>query len=724
MNSVVIRLILTSCFIFVFDNAFSQKWIPLGSSVRDDAVIKQVLEDDENSYKVRISLNGLYDNEVTNEFGTFHSVSFGTGGQLNKEGEPSLPVIPYLIAIPPGTTPDVSIENELWDGISIGKILPAQKQSFVNVEDSVFYIKEEAYDHSYIPQMIKLTQEMNWRGIRNVGIQICPFKYNPQLDSLCVLKEFVLNIAFKKQNNKATTSNIGLQKEHGRFGVFDNTVYSEPLTLNNRSNDNYDYLIILGNNSICDTLKLKEFRRWKALKGYKTKVVTCNSIGSSDTAIKNYISSEYSNGVRYVLLVGNDSIIPSHEYRDTVEINGITYYKEIPSDYWYGCILGNDEEQDVAIGRFPVSSSSQFSNIINKTIKYETWKNLMYRTMLVVYKDEDEITNFYQICCDDIAQYHYSEPMVFHSIYGEDSASTNAYVTSLINQGSHIVNYRGHASESYWGKPSWNKIGESYTTSQLDSINGNTNTVFFSITCKTGNITTDTCMLVKFLCSPNGAAAFLGSSLSSDNTINTKFDKKLFINLLDSTIYCYGDLNMKSFIDVFKENLSGNLARDNAYSYVCGGDPTLEIWTANPQKFMDVDINYANGNMIIKKTDTCSVMINVSSPDGELLNSVSMNTQTMTIPKPANKFYLSLIKHNKIPYVVYCDFERNMLNGENVDYNGFYGNTPFSMGRINNESSGDVVVKNGSKLTVKLGSGGVLLNKGFSVESGGSLIIK
>jgi len=48
------------------------------------------------------------------------------------------------------------------------------------------------------------------------------------------------------------------------------------------------------------------------------------------------------------------------------------------------------------------------------------------------------------------------------------------------------------------------------------------------------------------------------------------------------------------------------------------------------------------------------------------------------------------------------------------------------MGKEDNddEFEGDVVVNNGSKLTVKLGSGGVLLKKGFSVESGGSLIIK
>ena len=316
--------------------------------------------------------------------------------------------------------------------------------------------------------------------------------------------------------------------------------------------------------------------------------------------------------------------------------------------------------------------------------------------------------------------------MMFNHVYGTYSSSTNAYVTSLINQGSHIVNYRGHAAAGFWGNPGWNIINESYDKYQLDSMSINTNTVFFSIACNSGNILTDTCMLQKFLCSPRGAAAFLGSSINSDNGTNTDYNRKLFKNLLDSTKYCYGELNMKSFMDVLIINNFGKYAIDNAYSYICGGDPTLEIWTANPQKFQDVDVNYANGNMIAKKTDTCPVTINVTSLDGELLNSVPMNTQTVTFPKPANKFYFSLISHNKIPYVVYCDFEKDCLHDEVVDYNGFYANTPFSMGKEDNddEFEGDVVVNNGSKLTVKLGSGGVLLKKGFSVESGGSLIIK
>ena len=705
----------------MFGNTFSQKWIPLGNAVRGEAVTKEVLEDDENSYKVRISLNGLYDKEVTNELGTFHSVSFGTEGQLRNVGEPSLPVIPYLIAIPPGTTPIVTIEDESWESISIGKILPEQKPSYDMDRVSEFYIKEDVYNHSYIPQMVNQTKEMNWRGVRNVGLQVCPFKYHPQKDTLSVLKEFVINIEFNNQD-KESSVNTNLQKSSSQFGVFDNTVYSEsPLRSNNNVNDNYDYLIIVANDTIFTSQKMTEFRRWKALKGYKTKVVTYNSIGTAPSYIKNYICNEYDKGVRYVLLVGNCSNIPSYDYSYTNSNNQSTI---CASDYWYGCVLGNDAEQDVAIGRFPARTFNQFSNMVDKTLKYETYKNLAFKTLLIAHMEPE-----YILCCDSIWSNSYSVFTLFYRIYGTNNSVTNATINNRINSKAHIVNYRGHASSGYWGDPAWNENGESYTITQIDSLNDNTNAVFYSIACSSGDITTYNSMLDVFLRSPRGAVAFFGASKPTNTGVNTYYNKTLYKNLIDSMVYCYGDLNMNTYIDVFKTYNNWGPAVDDAYSYICGGDPTLELWTSYGKKITGVDVNYSNGNIIVSTTDTCKFKVYLSSVDGELLGSFTTNNQTATIPIPANnanQFYFSLINHNRIPYVVYCDLEKNYLQALDVDYNGFYANTPFSMGEFVDvdDDIGDVVVKYGSKLIIKLGTGGVLLDGGFRVESGGALNIK
>jgi hypothetical protein len=263
---------------------------------------------------------------------------------------------------------------------------------------------------------------------------------------------------------------------------------------------------------------------------------------------------------------------------------------------------------------------------------------------------------------------------------------------------------------------------------EIDSLSPNTNSVFFSIACNSGNIghPDSVSMLEVFTCSPKGAAAFLGSSTGSDTWVNSAYNKMIYRYLLDSAEYRFSDINMKAFISLIREQPNAANIKNNAYSYICGGDPSLELWTATPQNINAVEVDYIDGKMVVNTADTCQYDVFISSVDGDLLGKLFTNNHSVNFPKPAEKFYLSLVKHNRIPYVVYCDFERNSLQDVNVDYNGFYGQTPFAMGeRVNEDDKiGDVVIKNDSKINIKLGDGGVLLDNGFKVEKGGKLIIK
>lgn len=719
-----IKMLLTFFFLSFFGNSFSQDWIPIGDGLKGKALTKEILEDDEVAYKVRIRLNGMHDIKIPNERGVFHCLSFDEEERLMKPGEPALPIIPLLIAIPSGSTPLVSIESESWEGMNMGAVLPAQKPSFDGMGSQKFFINEKAYKMPFIPHKLSVSEEKNWRGINNIGVQICPFMYYPNLDSLCVMKEFILKIDFQRSTANRLVK-PSLIKESSRFGLFDNTVFSEYSSkAGNSLNDNYDYLIIVGSSTIYQSQAMKDFRRWKALKGFKSKAVLVDSIGNDTSSIKSYITAEYSKGVRYVLLVGNvySVVAKDVDYLDYDNTPTGTF----KSDYWYGCILGNDDEQDVAIGRFPVSSLEQFSNIVQKSIRYETWKNLYYRALLMAHKEHNGYYYTYITCCDTIKNRTYSEPISFYKEYGTSYYATNAVVNSNINQGTHIINYRGHASADYLGNPEWNVSSQSYNKTELDSLSSNTNSVFLSIACYTGNIASQNSMLEAYTCSPKGAAAFLGSSTSTETFVNTAYNKMLYRYLLDSTEYRLADISMKAFISQIRVNPNWPYTKNNAYSYICGGDPALELWTATPQKVNDVEVDYVNGNMVVNTVDTCQYNVYISSVDGELISRLTTSNQTVTFTKPSDKFYFSLVKHNRIPYVVYCDFERNSLQCVEVDYNGFYGNTPFAMGEYVNydDDIGDVVVKNGSKLNIKLGSGGVQMEEGFKVETGGRLIIK
>lgn len=724
MKEGIYKLLLTPCLLFLFESAFSQEWIPLNSSTKGQAVTMDVMEDDESSYQVHVSVNGIYDNVIQNEHGTFHSLSFGSNGYLTKEGEPALPLITQLIAIPSGTTPSVSIRNEVWEEIAIGTVYPAQSPYIGNRHITDFIFSDSTYGHPFMPSVLRQEKEMNWRGIRNFRVQICPFRYYPQENKLQVLKEFALVVDFHTQSISQSTRKE-LAREATHMGIFDNSVFSNRTLsdskVNRSASDDYDYLIIVRNPIIYDSQKMKEFRRWKALMGYKSKVKLLRSDDNNFSCIKDTITFEYNNKhIKYVLLVGDIEDITARDSFYYINDYGNEYYK---CDYWYGCIEGDDVEQEIPIGRFPVSDLGQFSNIVNKTIRYEMWENLDYRALLVAHNENNEYGGLYfEQCCEEIKTHH-SSSLPFITAYGSNLASTNAYVTGIINQGVHIVNYRGHGNHDSWGH--WNGI-ESYSVTTFDSIQPNTNAVFFSNTCKTGSLDSTICMLRTFTCAPNGAVAFIGHSINAEDSTSNHYNKYLFKNMLDSATYNLGYLIRKSYIDLIHNGDFLPYIFRNGYSTVCGGDPSLELWTAEPQKFKRIKINYFNDSLYVRTGNVNECDISMSSMDGDLLGSFHATTNELSFPMPSQqKFYLSVKKHNHIPYIVLFDKETEELLSVDIDYNVFYFHSPFEM-REGDYSVGDgyTTVKNGSTMWVKLGNGGVRLDLKTKVEKGASLVIK
>ena len=73
-----------------------------------------------------------------------------------------------------------------------------------------------------------------------------------------------------------------------------------------------NYLIIANDNFVEEVAPLAE---WKRMKGLTTKIVKISDVGTTDTALRNYISNAYHNWkqpLAYVLLVGDVNTIPAH----------------------------------------------------------------------------------------------------------------------------------------------------------------------------------------------------------------------------------------------------------------------------------------------------------------------------------------------------------------------------------------------------------------------------
>ena len=350
---------------------YAWTWVSLDGTKEGQPLTIEVLESGLNAHNVRMTIHGFFDDKIVKDGTEYHQPYLDMYEWLMYEGEPQLPTLHQTIAIPEGADFKITIKEEKWTDVEIGKIYPAQRDVKENDPEPPFTIKERAYQQDvYAPFLVTTGTEWNWCNIRGNTVHVCPFRYYPLNNKLSVLTDFVLKIEFTECSDKSPVLERDLRRAID-WHMFDNDISGFPVKsdMAKSSSDEYDYLIIVGNiPSILNSQALQDFTKWKAFKGYKTKVVSTTTIGATANDIKNYIAQEeYLYGIKYVLLIGDYDKIPLKELQIVTTSTETVY-----SDYWYGCLGSNGNfSAKIPVGRFSTNTLSDFENMVNKTISYE-----------------------------------------------------------------------------------------------------------------------------------------------------------------------------------------------------------------------------------------------------------------------------------------------------------------------------------------------------------------
>lgn len=697
-------------------------WIPIDGSDSKECVTITTIESNDDHYLAKIEVHGFYDNPITIEGIAYHQLSFDDPAMLCFIGEPALPVISKLIALPKGEVFDLEIRDEKWsDNILIGQIMPRQ-ESFFETEDVPPFVKNNTIYSGdlYQTEKVHIGELHKWRGINNRTVSICPIRYMPREGKMSVLKEFVLELSFhgRPADNPFRPDDMQLFLNKLNSPAYKNAIQQRDST------DSYDYLIIVGNISgILECQALADFRKWKAFMGYKTKVVSTNTIGTTADQIKQYISSEYLNHseLKYLLFIGDYDMIPmAHNSSNAVY-----------GDYWYGCTNEYNVYANISIGRFSTNDLSELSNMVNKTISYESSpRNYGSEVLLVAHKNEPP--KYYRFCSESIRNGNYDECVSFTTAYGDSishggDSATNAYVVSEINEGKNIINYRGHGDYNCWSV--WNINNESFYDTQISSLYYRTNDIYFCTDCLNGDIE-HTCLMETFMRSNHGAAGIIAATSVTDNTANDSYNKYLFSMLFNQHIYNIGRLNLAAHIKNISTSSSYIYPKAiyNALSYLCGCDPSLEIISGNTEFFDNYSLSLNGSNLTINSGTMDGYKVSVVNEDGSLLFFIDSISSSCTFPIPTVNSYIVLNKHNYIPRILYLNVTDNYIQDKvfHANDNHYYiNNGTISVGYdvTNSLPSGNVRVENGSKLNIK-NSNGVFIKNGFECELGGVLEIK
>ncbi|MCX7861490.1 MAG: C25 family cysteine peptidase [Bacteroidales bacterium] len=571
------------------------------------------------------SLNEISGKVVIKRNQSFLELSAPSAVNDAKIGFPSLPTIKRLVEIPMGSEPEViinSYETEIISLQTFGINLPVlpQQPSVRKDQDPnklPFYFHNEVYKtKGFIESPIVQVQVSGIARMVQLGrLVISPIQYNPSEHTLKVYKKINFTIQYKKANLSETE----LIKRKYYSPLFEQQLkstlltYQQPMLKDQLTQYPISYLII--SHRMFEST-LQPFIEWKTRQGYKVTVAYTDVIGTTTTAIKNYITNVYQNGTpqnpspTFLLLVGDVAQIPT--FTGTAGNHA--------TDTYYATMNGpTDKIPDMYVGRMSATSPDQLSNIIAKTLEYEQYTmpdpSYLQYALMIAGVDASYAPTYGNGQINYANQYYTnsSNGITSHTyLYGggspiiSNSPQAAPAIKQNISNGVGFANYTAHCSSGGWADPS-------VTTSDVPNFT-NAHKYGFMIgnCCQSCRFNDNECFGEAVLRAANkGAIGYIGASNNSYwnedyyysvgvkavsanpsyNAANLGFYDRLF--------HLFNEPTTEWYVMAAQINYAGNLAVEQNGSnttyywemYHLMGDPSLMPYLGVPSSLF---VNYPN----------------------------------------------------------------------------------------------------------------------------------
>lgn len=611
-----------------------------------------ILVSDLNSTIISINIYDMQENEMKINDQVFQVLTIPGYGHTSAVGKPQLPVIRKIIGIPDNAKVTANVLHSSYSTQPGYMVYPFQPPEVD--KDSGFVINETFYFHDsfYPKKLVKVEKPGIWRDLSVISLQVNPVMFNPATNELRVYHHIIIELQYSD----------GVSDEKTVFPMFACMYESAILNYNYldvreaAKSCGYKYLAI-ANPFFVDEIQPLIDRHYSA--GLKAFLVDTNTAGKTAEKIKNYITKFYwsNRNLEYVLLVGDIADVPWY-----------TGWGVTGSDYWYGCICGNDLYPELAVGRITATTEDEVIQQVNKILKYENdpapgdW---VEKALLIAHKQG--APGKYEGCKEDIRTRSYADPFIFDTLYGSTGA-TNTDVNNKINAGVGIVDYRGHGSTTCW--TGWTTAyPDSYCTQDAHALaNDNMTPVIFSIACWNAHLSANIeCLAEAFMKNDEAAVAFLGASEPSYTVANHEFDKQLFDAIGNEGVYSIGWVSNYANVKLIENYGANHPFMKNVKMYLWLGDPALEIWTAIPKV---MNVTYPNnvsrgGKMTVTVMDDTdpikNALVCVQNTGLYVTSTTDGNGMvTLSIPLSASEGIVdvTVTKHNYLPWEGHVEIKK------------------------------------------------------------------
>lgn len=325
-----------------------------------------LLESNDRLTRISYQVGDFSTEKVGIDGSDYHRILLGHEPNSMERGMPDVPFICRSIIIPDDARMEVRVvESEFVDH----QMPIAPSRGFISRDvnpDQVPYEFSQAYglDEFYPPSLAELGSPYILRDFRGITVNVYPFQYNPQTQTLRVYTHLVVevrNVGFGDENVKVRASDepsvhfSDIYENH--FLNFGSYIYS-PLGEHGR-------MIVISYGDFMNTAEL--YVDWKRQKGIPTDLYDVATIGTTADEVKTFVQGQYDlgDGLTFVQFVGDYEHVPSFLIaRDFCD--GLA-----TSDASYSLLEGSDSYPDILVGRFSAADVFDIRTQVLRTIWYE-----------------------------------------------------------------------------------------------------------------------------------------------------------------------------------------------------------------------------------------------------------------------------------------------------------------------------------------------------------------
>ena len=697
----------------------AQEWVGVNKSA-PVKIQETLVSSSEEEIVIDVKVGGFFQSDVKTPNGQQMIISGEDMASMLIAGAPDLPMYPISMII--GNTAEMKvsvIESSYVDFKNI-EVAPS-KGNFsreINPED-VPYVYGEMYqqDEFYPAQAAALDNPYILRDFRGQNVMVYPYAYNPVTKTLRVYTD--LRLSIKKVSDNGVNQKVATRRSNSISPEMKASY--ERRFINYPTNERYSFIEDEGEMLVVCVDEYKEavekLVNCKNISGRPTTLALASETGTLDN-LKTYITDYYNSNpnLTYVLLVGEYENLPPYEI--IVTIDGMQYYTR--SDNYYGRLEGEDNYEEVLVGRLSVKDLKDAQNQVDKIIYYErdvkedaTWLSRgigMGSTEGYGHFGEKDYQHI-DFIRDTLMNYTYTEISKKYKGVGGYEPSADDYAVEF-NKGVGIANYCNHGEVEKW------VMGDFDTKCVRNLTNDYMLPFIWTSSCRNGQFDVEECFAEAWMRAVNPATdAPIGAIGGMFSWISQPWQPPM-----------YGQDEMIAILTEWRGNynhtlggasLNGNMYildmspedRGNTHNtWLLFGDPSMMLRTQAPEK-MDI---YCSSSYLMVGMTNYTVNADVDfgiatlSKDGEVVATsyIRKGSANLSFPEltEEGKMQLVVVSYNKVTeildvevknptdaFLIFNEYELNDEDGQ-LDY-GETINLDLSVKNIGVKDANDVEVE-------------------------------